>query len=165
MTKSTMITTIQEKELELWENLKVVERVFGKDSIQAKYKRAVWNSVWGSNERHGYKDIRQGCPMSKERSLIMRDKIVIYRSGVERLIDDVNKKDLNEYNHGRLDLLKAMLLQFEREGTNMKTEITLYRSVIENLMDEMSTKETSEYANGRLDLLKALLLLFDEEGQ
>jgi hypothetical protein len=67
----------------------------------------------------------------------MRAKIVIYRSGVERLIDDVN----------------------------MKTEITLYRSVIENLMDEMSTKETSEYANGRLDLLKALLLLFDEEGQ
>ena len=39
----------------------------------------------------------------------MRAKIVIYRSGVERLIDDVNKKDLNEYNHGRLDLLKAML--------------------------------------------------------
>lgn len=123
MTKSTMITTIQEKELDLWENLKVVERVFGKDSIQAKYKRAAWNSVWGL------------------------------------------MKDLNEYNHGRLDLLKAMLLQFEREGTNMKTEITLYRSVIENLMDEMSTKETSEYANGRLDLLKALLLLFDEEGQ
>ena len=160
MTKSTMIITIQEKELDLWENLKVVERVFGKYSIQAKYKRAVWNSVWGL-----MKDIRQGCPMSKERSLIMRAKIVIYRSGVERLIDDVNKKDLNEYNHGRLDLLKAMLLQFEREGTNMKTEITLYRSVIENLMDEMSTKETSEYANGRLDLLKALLLLFDEEGQ
>lgn len=93
----------------------------------------------------------------------MKAKILIYRSGVERLIDDVNKKELNEYNHGRLDLLKAMLLQFEREGTNMKTEITLYRSVIENLMDEMSTKETSEYANGRLDLLKALLLLFDEE--
>jgi hypothetical protein len=46
MTKSTMITTIQEKELDLWENLKVVERVFGKYSIQAKYKRAVWNSVW-----------------------------------------------------------------------------------------------------------------------
>lgn len=45
MTKSTMITTIQEKELDLWENLKVVERVFGKDSIQAKYKRASWNSV------------------------------------------------------------------------------------------------------------------------
>lgn len=29
MTKSTMITTIQEKELELWENLKEVERAFG----------------------------------------------------------------------------------------------------------------------------------------
>lgn len=47
MTKSTMITIIQEKELDLWENLKVVERVFGKYSVQAKYKRAVWNSVWG----------------------------------------------------------------------------------------------------------------------
>lgn len=45
MTKSTMITTIQEKEMDLWENLKVVERVFGKDSIQAKYKRSAWNSV------------------------------------------------------------------------------------------------------------------------
>lgn len=95
----------------------------------------------------------------------MKAKIVIYRSGVERLIDDVNKKELSKYNHGRLDILKAMLLQFEGEGTNMKNEITLYRSVIENLMDEMSTKETSEYANGRLDLLKALLLLFDEEGK
>lgn len=47
MTKSTMITIIQEKEMDLRENLKVVERVFGKYSIQAKYKRAVWNSVWG----------------------------------------------------------------------------------------------------------------------
>ena len=47
MTKSTMITIIQEKELDLWENLKLVERVFGKDSIQAKYKRDAWNIVWG----------------------------------------------------------------------------------------------------------------------
>ena len=47
MTKSTMITTIQEKELDLWENLKLVERVFGEHSIQAKYKRVAWNSVWG----------------------------------------------------------------------------------------------------------------------
>ena len=47
MTKQTMITTIQEKELDLWENLKVVERVFGKYSIQAKYKRAAWNIAWG----------------------------------------------------------------------------------------------------------------------
>ena len=46
MTKSTMITTIQEKEMDLWENLKVVERVFGNDSIQAKYRRAALNSVW-----------------------------------------------------------------------------------------------------------------------
>jgi hypothetical protein len=42
-----MITTIQEKELDLWENLKLVERVFGEHSIQAKYKRVAWNSVWG----------------------------------------------------------------------------------------------------------------------
>lgn len=47
MTKSTMITTIQEKELDLWENLKVVERVFGEDSNEAKRRRAAWNSVWG----------------------------------------------------------------------------------------------------------------------
>lgn len=55
MTKSTMITTIQEKELDLWENLKVVERVFGKYSIQAKYKRAVWNSVCGLMKDMGIK--------------------------------------------------------------------------------------------------------------
>lgn len=46
MTKSTMITTIQEKELDLWENLKVVERVFGEDSNEAKRRGAAWNSVW-----------------------------------------------------------------------------------------------------------------------
>lgn len=50
MTKSTMITTIQE-------NLKVVERVFGKDSIQAKYKRAAWNSVWGLMKDMGIKTL------------------------------------------------------------------------------------------------------------
>lgn len=55
MTKSTMITTIQEKELDLWKNLKVVERVFGKDSILAKYKRAEWNSVWGLMKDMGIK--------------------------------------------------------------------------------------------------------------
>lgn len=55
MTKSTMITTIQEKELDLWENLKLVERVFGKDSIQAKHKRAIWNSVWGIMNDMGIK--------------------------------------------------------------------------------------------------------------
>ena len=57
MTKSTMITTIQEKELDLWENLKVVERVFGKYSIQAKHKRAVWNSVWGLMKDMGIKTL------------------------------------------------------------------------------------------------------------
>lgn len=57
MTKSTMITTIQEKELDLWENLKVVERVFGKDSIQAKCKRAAWNSVWGLMKDMGIKTL------------------------------------------------------------------------------------------------------------
>lgn len=57
MTKSTMITTIQERELDLWENLKEVERVFGKDSIQAKYKRVVWNSVWGLMTDMGIKTL------------------------------------------------------------------------------------------------------------
>jgi hypothetical protein len=52
-----MITTIQEKELDLWENLKVVERVFGKDSIHAKYKRAEWNSVWGLMKDMGIKTL------------------------------------------------------------------------------------------------------------
>lgn len=57
MTKSTMITTIQEKELDLWENLKVVERAFGKDSIQAKYKRTAWHSVWGLMNDMGIKTL------------------------------------------------------------------------------------------------------------
>ena len=57
MTKSTMITTIQEKELDLWENLKVVERVFGKDSIQAKNKWAAWNSVWDLMKDMGIKTL------------------------------------------------------------------------------------------------------------
>lgn len=55
MTKSTMITTIQEKGLDLWENLKLVERVFGKDSIQARYKWTAWNSVWGLMKDMGIK--------------------------------------------------------------------------------------------------------------
>lgn len=46
MTKSTMINTIQERELELYESLRLAKRVFGEDFIQAKYKRAAWNSVW-----------------------------------------------------------------------------------------------------------------------
>lgn len=46
MTKSTMINTIQERELELYESLRLAKRVFGEDSIHAKYKRAAWNSVW-----------------------------------------------------------------------------------------------------------------------
>lgn len=41
--------------MDLWENLKVVERVLGKDSIQAKYKRAAWNSVWGLMKDMGIK--------------------------------------------------------------------------------------------------------------
>lgn len=45
MTKSTMINTIQERELELYESLRLAKRVFGEDSIQVKYKRAAWNSV------------------------------------------------------------------------------------------------------------------------
>lgn len=66
MTKSTMITTIQEKELELWENLKVVERAFGKDSIQAKYKRAVWNSVWGLMKDMGIKELDRDVRLVKK---------------------------------------------------------------------------------------------------
>lgn len=45
MTKSTMINTIQERELELYESLRLAKRVFGEDSIPAKYKRVAWNSV------------------------------------------------------------------------------------------------------------------------
>lgn len=57
MTKSTMITTIQEKELDLWENLKVAERAFGKDSIPARYKRVAWNIVWGLMKDMGIKTL------------------------------------------------------------------------------------------------------------
>ena len=61
-----MITTIQEKELDLWENLKLVERVFGKDSIQAKYKRAVWNSVWGLMKDMGIKELDRDVRLVKK---------------------------------------------------------------------------------------------------
>lgn len=57
MTKSTMINTIQERELELYESLRLSKRVFGKDSIQAKYKRAAWNSVWGLMKDMGIKTL------------------------------------------------------------------------------------------------------------
>ena len=57
MTKATMINTIQNKELDLWENMKVVERVFGKDSTQAKYSRAAWDSVWGLMKDMGIKTL------------------------------------------------------------------------------------------------------------
>lgn len=57
MTKSTMITTIQEKKLDLWENLKEVEIAFGKYSIPAKYKRAAWISVWGLMKDMGIKTL------------------------------------------------------------------------------------------------------------
>lgn len=46
MTKSTMINTIQERELELYESLRLAKRVFGEDSNDAKRRRAAWNSVW-----------------------------------------------------------------------------------------------------------------------
>lgn len=46
MTKSTMINTIQERELELYEILRLTKRVFGEDSNKAKCRRAAWNSVW-----------------------------------------------------------------------------------------------------------------------
>lgn len=46
MTKSTMINTIQERELELYESLRLAKIVFGEDSNEAKLRRAAWNSVW-----------------------------------------------------------------------------------------------------------------------
>lgn len=46
MTKSTMINTIQERELELYESLRLANIVFGEDSNEAKSRRAAWNSVW-----------------------------------------------------------------------------------------------------------------------
>lgn len=46
MTKSTMINTIQERELELYESLRLAKRVFGEDFNEVKRRRAAWNSVW-----------------------------------------------------------------------------------------------------------------------
>lgn len=46
MTKSTMINTIQERELDLYESLRLAKIVFGEDSNDAKRRRAAWNSVW-----------------------------------------------------------------------------------------------------------------------
>jgi hypothetical protein len=43
MTKATMITTMQERELDLYETL---ERVLGEKSQEAKRRRAAWYSVW-----------------------------------------------------------------------------------------------------------------------
>ena len=78
-----MITTIQEKELDLWENLKVVERVFGKYSIQANIS-GPYGIAFGPNERHGYRDIRQGCPMSKERRLTMEYQVLAIKWLLEK---------------------------------------------------------------------------------
>lgn len=46
MTKSTMINTIQERELELYESLRLAKIVFGEDFNETKRRRAAWNSVW-----------------------------------------------------------------------------------------------------------------------
>lgn len=46
MTKATMITMMQERELDLYETLISTERVFGKKSQEAKRSRAAWYSVW-----------------------------------------------------------------------------------------------------------------------
>lgn len=46
MTKATMITTMQERELDLYESLRLTERVFGKKSQETKRRRAAWYSVW-----------------------------------------------------------------------------------------------------------------------
>ena len=46
MTKATMITTMQERELDLYETLRFTERLFGKKSQEAKRRLAAWHSVW-----------------------------------------------------------------------------------------------------------------------
>ena len=46
----------------------------------------------------------------------MRAKIVIYRSVIENLMDEMSTKETSEYANGRLDLLKALLLLFDEEG-------------------------------------------------
>lgn len=46
MTKSIMITTMQEKELDLYETLRFTERLLGENSQEAKRRRAAWHSVW-----------------------------------------------------------------------------------------------------------------------
>lgn len=46
MTKATMTTMMQERELDLYEALRLTERVFGEKSQEAKRRRAAWHSVW-----------------------------------------------------------------------------------------------------------------------
>lgn len=57
MTKATMITTMQERELDLYETLRLTERVFGEKSQEAKRRRAAWNSVWGLMKDMGIKTL------------------------------------------------------------------------------------------------------------
>ena len=46
MTKATMITMMQKRELDLYETLRFTERVLGGKSQEAKRRRAAWYSVW-----------------------------------------------------------------------------------------------------------------------
>ena len=46
MTKATMITMMQERELDLYETLRFTERVLGEKSQEVKRRRAAWYSVW-----------------------------------------------------------------------------------------------------------------------
>ena len=57
MTKSNMIITMQEREMELYEALKLAKRVFGEDSVYTKRMRAAWNSVWGLMNDMGIKTL------------------------------------------------------------------------------------------------------------
>lgn len=57
MTKSNMIITMQEREMELYESLKLAKIVFGEDSVYTKRRRAAWNSVWGLMEDMGIKTL------------------------------------------------------------------------------------------------------------
>ena len=46
----------------------------------------------------------------------MKTEITLYRSVIENLMDEMSTKETSEYDNGRLDLLKALLLLFDEEG-------------------------------------------------
>lgn len=50
MTKKGMIEVIQQKEAELWLNVKVDEKLFGKDHIITSKSRGEWNKIYSLME-------------------------------------------------------------------------------------------------------------------